>query len=50
MGNDELNTLDYFFCFPNHRALLGHCSPNGANAPNTLKQAKLDFQMAFGFE
>ena len=47
MGNDELKTLDYFSCLPNHELqYLGPISPNCTNAPNTLKQVKLDLQMA----
>ena len=32
------------------RALFGPHAPNGTNTSNTLKQGKLDLQMAFGFE
>ena len=49
MGNDELSTLDYFLCLPNHDlrhfdTIFGPRSPNGANAPNTPKQVKLEFR------
>ena len=52
MWNDELKTLDYFLCLPNYDLrYLGpvwdQFSPNCPNVPNTLKQVKLEPQMAF---
>ena len=54
MGNDKLKTLDYFSCLPNHELpyvdLIWAKFFQIALLPeNTLKQIKVELQMAFGF-
>ena len=46
MWDDEFKTLNDSLSLPNHDLrYLGPVSLNGPNAPNTLKQIKLDPQM-----
>ena len=45
MQNDDLKTLDYFLCVPNHDfryldPIQTQLPQNRANAPNTPKQVK----------